>query len=497
MCNNSEKAVNIIRLIPGHYPHKDLANSFVLDNFLASFFIALPAFLIMAMAGINKLQVEVSNRQIFKIAAPISLAILVPQVNFITNNIFLGHYSQHALAVASITGVYYLIFAMIGFGFNNGLQTIIARRAGENRPEEIGKVFGQAVFITLGIAAIGILLTWLLSPVVLRAVLHDPATADDAIRYLRIRIWGLPFLYIYQMRNALLVGTNNSKYLVSGTLAETITNVFLDYTFIFGHFGVKEMGLNGAAIASIIAEFVGMFVIYAVIHYKGITRQFALFSHFRWDSANARLILSISLPLVFQLAISIISWEFFFILIEHHGQTALAVSNVMRNVFGIVGCITWALAATTSAMVSNIIGQGKKEHVYELIWKVIRISSGLSLCVALVINLFPGAILSIYGQDEEFIRVGIPVFRVVTAAMVLMSFSVIWVNAVTGTGNSRVTFLIELATIILYCIYIWLVLEKFFLSITIGWMSEWIYWLSMFSLAWWYMRSGRWKDKVM
>src|SRR4029079_19306531 len=209
----------------------------------------------MAEAPLNNLQVGISNRQILKIAMPISLAILVPQVNFITNNIFLGHYSQHALAVASITGVYYLIFAMIGFGFNNGLQTLIARRAGENRPEEIGKMFGQAVFITLIIAAIGIILTWTLSDAVLKAVLHDPKVSHDAINFLHIRIWGLPFLYIYQMRNALLVGTNNSRYLVSGTLAETVANIFFDYTFIFGHFGSPEMGLNGAAFASIIAEF--------------------------------------------------------------------------------------------------------------------------------------------------------------------------------------------------------------------------------------------------
>ncbi len=443
------------------------------------------------------LRVEISNRQIYKIALPISLAVLVPQLNFITNNVFLGHYSQHALAVVSITGVYYLIFAMIGFGLNNGLQTIISRRAGENRPEEIGKVFGQGVFISLIIAAIGILLTWFVAPWILRRVIHSSEISSDSIEFLRIRIVGLPFLYVYQMRNALLVGTNNSRYLVIGTLAETVTNILFDWLFIFGQFGFPEMGLNGAAVASIIAEFIGMFVIFLVIHYKGISQRFALFSHFRWNSANAKLILSISLPLIFQLAISLMSWEYFYILIEHHGQTALAVSNVMRNIFGIIGCITWALAATTSSMVSNIIGQGKPEKVRELIWKVVKISTGLTSIVAIVINLFPAFFLSAYGQDEAFVVAAIPVVRVVTLAMVLMAFAVVWVNAVTGTGNSRITFLIELITIVLYCIYVYLVLEKFSLSLTIGWMSEWLYWCSMFFFAWLYMRSGRWKNKVI
>src|SRR5436190_9539384 len=451
----------------------------------------------MATTPNNNLQVEISNRQILKIAMPISLAILVPQINFITNNIFLGHYSQHALATASISGVYYLIFAMIGFGLNNGLQTLISRRAGEDRPEEIGKIFGQGVFISLIIAATGILLTWFVAPLILRQVIHDPAVSKDAINFLRIRIWGLPFLYVYQMRNALLVGTNNSRYLVSGTLAETIANILFDYLFIFGHFRFPEMGLNGAAIASIIAEFTGMFVIFVVIHYKGITKRFALFNHFRWDKTNAKLISSISLPLIFQLAISLISWEFFYILIEHHGQTALAVSNIMRNIFGLIGCITWALAATTSSMVSNIIGQGKKEKVQELIWRIAKISASLSFIIAGLINLFPQQLLAAYGQDETFIAAAIPVVRVVTLAMVLMSFSVVWMNAVTGTGNSRITFLIELITIVLYCLYVYVVLEKYNLSITIGWMSEWLYWLSIFFFSWLYIKSGKWKGKVI
>ena len=453
------------------------------------------AVLMEAMNRDKSLQISISNRQILQIALPISLAILVPQFNFITNNIFLGHYSQEALATASITGVFYLIFAMIGFGLNNGLQTLIARRAGENRPEEIGRLFSQGVFISLVIALTGIFITYFIAPVVLRNVLHSQKVAEDAIRFLRIRIWGLPFLYVYQMRNALLVGTNQSKYLVSGTLAETIANILFDYLLIFGHWGFPELGLNGAAIASVIAEFTGMTVIFFVIHNKGIAKKFALFDHFRWSAEHVKLIMQVSLPLIFQLAISIISWEFFYILIEHHGQLALAVSNVMRNMFGLVGCFTWAFAATSSSMVSNIIGQGKSNRVTVLIGRIVRLSTGLAVILAILVNIFPRAILSIYGQDDIFIEAAIPVLRVVTSAMVLMSFSVVWMNAVTGTGNSRVSFIIELITIVLYCVYVYLVLETFNMSIAMGWMSEWIYWLSIFTLSFLYIRSGKWKHK--
>src|SRR5215813_948173 len=227
----------------------------------------------------SSLQVETSYRQIIKLALPISFAMLIPQFNFITTNIFLGHYNQQSLAIAGITGVYYLIFAMIGFGLNNGLQALISRRAGENRPKEIGKIFSQGVYIALTIAVIGISLTWFVAPLILKQVVHSSETAEKAINFLRIRIWGLPFLYVYQMRNALLVGTNQSKYLVFGTFAEAVANIIFDYGFIFGHFGFPKVGFNGAAIASIIAEFTGMFVIFLVIWRKGISKRFSLFSH--------------------------------------------------------------------------------------------------------------------------------------------------------------------------------------------------------------------------
>jgi len=449
------------------------------------------------MAAAHTLQVETSYRQIIKLALPISFAVLIPQFNFITTNIFLGHYNQQSLAIAGITGVYYLIFAMIGFGLNNGLQALISRRAGENRPNEIGKIFSQGVYIALTIALIGISLTWFVAPLILRQVIHSPETSEKAISFLKIRIWGLPFLYVYQMRNALLVGTNQSKYLVFGTFAEAVSNIIFDYGFIFGHFGFPRVGFNGAAIASIIAEFTGMFVIFLVIWRKGISERFSLFSDFKWHPQTIEKILSISTPLIFQLAVSLMSWEFFYILIEHHGQEALAISNIMRNIFGVTGCSCWAFAATSASMVSNVIGQGKHDKVEPLLVKIVSISTAVTFVVCLLINLFPRVLLSVFGQNESFIEHAIPVVRVLTMAMMIMSFSTVYLNAVTGTGNSRVTMLIEIITITLYSVYIWLVLEKFFLPITYGWMSEWLYWISLFIFSWLYIRSGRWKTKII
>jgi len=428
-------------------------------------------------------------------ALPISLAMLVPQINFITNNIFLGGLGEKELASAGITGVYYLIFAVIGNGLNNGLQALIARRAGQNLPKEIGRLFYHGVWIALGIAAIGIALTYLLAPVVLRSTIRHDDIATQCINFLLIRIWGLPLLYLYVMRNALLVGTNQTRLLVWGTLAEAITNIFFDYALIYGHFGMPELGFNGAAYASIIAEGTGLFVIYLVIHLKGLNKSFAIFERGTFDGSITRLILIQSSPLILQYAISVASWEYFYILVEHHGPRALAISNTMRNIFGLFGIFSWAFASTTNTMVSNIIGQGRQDEVIPLINRIARISFCISAFIFVLLTIWPEWFLSFYGQGSEFINDGMPVVRVVSVALLMMSISTVWLNSVTGTGNTVVNLTIEFITIVIYCAYVYLVLEYWNLPITWGWGSEWVYWISMFSMAFLYMRSGKWRNK--
>ncbi|MFZ9981726.1 MAG: MATE family efflux transporter, partial [Cyclobacteriaceae bacterium] len=192
------------------------------------------------------LRVNTGYRDILKMSLPITLAMLVPQINFITNNIFLSGLGEHDLASAGLTGVYYLIFAVIGSGLSNGMQALFARRAGENRPEGIGELFYNGARVSLLLSAAGIFITWTFGAEILRWSIHNQETAEKVISFLKIRIWGLPFLYLYGLRNALLVGTGKTNFLIWGTLAEALINIYFDYGLIYGKLGMPEIGFNGA-----------------------------------------------------------------------------------------------------------------------------------------------------------------------------------------------------------------------------------------------------------
>ena len=175
----------------------------------------------------------------------------------------------------------------------------------------------------------------------------------------------------------------------------------------------------------------------------------------------------------------------------------MAISNTMRNIFGVFGIFTWAFASTANAMVSNIIGQGKKEQVVSLIVKIMKLSVVFTMALCLLVNLFPDLFLSIYGRDESFVDEAIPVIRMVSVGIMCMSVATVWLNSVTGTGNTRVNLAIEIVAILIYTIYIYLVLKVWDLNLVWAWASEILYWSILFILSFLYLRSGKWKKKVI
>ena len=140
----------------------------------------------------ESLKLNISYRQILQMAIPISFAILVPQFNFLINSFFLSKLGPGFMGASGITGVYYLVFSVIGYGLNNGLQTLVSRRAGQDRSTEIGGLFIQSVYLTLMIAAFGIICTYGFAPAIFGSF-TDPALAKQSTSFLFIRIWGLQF----------------------------------------------------------------------------------------------------------------------------------------------------------------------------------------------------------------------------------------------------------------------------------------------------------------
>ena len=445
-------------------------------------------------AILNDLKVQVNNKQILSIALPITLSILIPQLNMLINSIFLGQVSETALGNAGITGVFYLIFAVAGHGLNNAMQSVFSKNAGSGNPEKFKIILSQGIRISLQFAIVGILFTWLVAPFIMKQV-ADAASYPQEMSFLKIRILGLPFLYLFQMGNAFLVASLNSRYLMIAFICEASVNIIFDYFLIFGHAGFPAMGFNGAAVASVIAECTGMLVVCGVLIITRLKSKYGLLQTLKYNKEINKQILKVSLPLVAQYVISVTTWLIFFLLLEGKGSNAKAISNVMRNVFGIAGVFIWAFASTCNTMVSNLMGQKREGEIIHAITKITYWSIGFAAAPVLILNIYPEVFFSLFGQSESFIEEGISVIRMVSLGMILMSIANIWLNGVTGTGKTQMNLKIEIIAIALYMAYTFYFMKVNYISLAMGWSNEFVYWTAIFTISFLYLRSGKWKTE--
>lgn len=456
------------------------------------------------MKSTTDIQVENSYRNILKLAMPISIAILIPQVNMLTNTIFLGYYkpegviatTQDLLAASGIAGIYYLTIVMVGYGLSSGMLMLMSRKAGENDVFGLGKLFSNGVLLSLALSILLIGASYFIAPLLFNQVIHDASIREAAISFIKIRYWGLPFVMLCQLSNSLFLATSKSKVIVLGSLIQTISNILLDYLLIFGIGIFPEMGLNGTALASVLSEVFYLITVLWIIEKSSLFKQYRIsyFSNPDWKLMKETLVKSS--PLIMQYFLSIGAWEVFFIYVEHLGKTESAVSQILRSVFGLVGVVTWALASTCNSMVSNVIGQGKLDEVIPLIKKIIVVSFSISFLLGIAVISFPGDFLRLLTSDEMLVQKGIVSLRIVVLATWMLSVSTICFNGVLGTGNTRINMFFEFIAIIFYVVYITIVIEKLRLPLPYAWASEFVYWLSLFILSSFYLYSGRWKRSL-
>lgn len=443
------------------------------------------------------IKVNTSFKGILLLTLPISLAKLIPELNYLLDSIFLGHLGSKELAMAGLVGVYYLIFSAIGFGLNNALLSIMSRRAGEGSQNLIFSTLWHGLVIGTLLALVTIGFTYLFIEKILTISGIDQVGVEMSSEFLRTRIWGLLFLFAYQMQNSYLISLQKSKYLVFGALGIALTNMTFNYLLIFGIGGFPEMGFVGAALASVIAECAGMIIVFLVIRFTKIAKKYQIKQVWKIRIKTLKLVFFQGLPLMGQFAISLIAWWIFFILINrNYSVEEQAVSQVMRNLFGLSGIFTWSFGSATNTILSNLIGQGRKEEFFRIIWKIIKISLAGTIPFVILINLFPAIFLQLFGQSSSFYASGVEILRIVSAAMLIISFGVIWLNAVVATGRTIVVFWIEAIGIVIYLLYIYLVIEHFNMGLAVAWISEWVYWLVMLFISVAYLTYGSWKSKV-
>ena len=436
-----------------------------------------------------------SYKNIWKVAYPILISLVMEQMIGLTDTAFLGRVGEIELGASAIAIVYYMVLFMIGFGFSIGAQIIIGRRNGEGEYKSTGRIFWIGLYFVLALSGVIILLSEMFTPWMMKFMVSSEAIYEAALSYVRWRLPGMVFAFMTAMFRAFYIGTTQTKTLTLNSVVMVLSNVVFNYILIFGKFGCPALGITGAAIGSSLAELVSL--IFFVVYTRFICdrHKYGLDKAARFDMAELKGMMPVCTWTMIQHTISISTWLIFFLYIEHLGERALAISNIARGVSGLIWVVLQAFSSTCSTLVSNIIGEGHQEKVPSLIKRILKLSYGIVSMMIILFCLFPEAIARIYTDIPDLVYACVPALIVMCSSYFLNVGGQVYFMAVSGTGSTKTAFRLELVALAVYMIYCTVIIGILKLDVAICWTAEHVYAGMLFLCSWLYMRSGRWKNR--
>jgi putative MATE family efflux protein len=439
------------------------------------------------------MKTSIKYSEIWIIAYPIILGSIAQNLLNITDTAFLGRVSMVALGAGAIGGIFYLISSMLAWGFGIGTQIIIARRRGEMAFQAIGPVFQHGFYFQMPLALTLFSIMQFYAPDILKNIIESREVYQASLEFIHYRSYGIFFAGANMLFRGFYVGIARTKIITFTTAFMAGVNVILDYALIFGKFGFPAMGIGGAALASVIAEFsaTAFFAVYTFFILNG--RQYNLYRLARFDRSLYRRMILLALPVMAQNFLSMASWLVFFLFVEKLGEQALAVSNIIRSYYIVLMVPMWGFASATNTLVSGLVGQDRRDEVLSLVAKIVRLCMVMVLVLVALGTMFPQIALRIYTNDPALIDISLPVLYVVSVAAVGLAAAFILFNGVSGTGKTQVSFGIEVITIVIYLFYTYLLADFLRMEIHFVWTAEILYAVLLAGFSFAYLRSGKWR----
>lgn len=436
-----------------------------------------------------------TNKEIWRVTYPIFLGLLAQNVINVTDTAFLGRVGEVALGAAAMGGLLYICVYTIAFGFSVGSQILIARRNGEGNYRAVGPIMWQGTAFSFGIAVCLLILMYFSAAPLIRLLITSDSIYGATYEFFTWRIWGFLFAFVNVMFRGLYIGITRTKVLTMNAVVMALVNVVLDYALVFGELGLPEMGVRGAALASVIAEASSLIFFLLYTYYKVDLKKYGLNRFGQFDLSMVLRILRISCFTMVQYFLAMAIWFVFFMALERLGQRQLAVANIVRSVYVVLLIPVQALSTTANTLVSNLIGAGGSSGVVTLLHKISWMSFLIMVvCVGLCVA-FPGSILSVYTNEEALLVESVSALYVVCGAMLIASLANVYFNGISGTGNTQAALVLEIFVQVFYALYIIVVGMVIQAPVDVCFTTEVIYYVLMLGSSLIYLKKAKWQNK--
>ena len=387
----------------------------------------------------NKMGTMPIKKLLMSMALPAILSMTINALYNVVDSIFVSRISEDALTAVSIVNPIQLMIIALSVGSGVGINSLISRRLGAKNQEEADKaastsirigLFNYLIFLVLGLFFTGVFVSGYAE--------KGTYIYEAACQYFFIVCVGSLFINIQVVLEKVLQSTGNMVAPMLCSLTGAIVNIVLDPILIFGLLGMPEMGVAGAALATVAGQFCGMTVGITIV-LKGEHLVTIKIRGFKLDWQIVKDIYKVGLPSIVMQSIGSIMIIFYNMILVAYSTTAVAVLGVYFKIQSFVFMPVFGLNQGAMPIMGYNYGARNRERLMSTYKEAFKVAIVVMTLGTILFQIFPKELLLLFDASDEMLKIGVPALRLISICFIPASFGIITGTLFQGTGHGMLS----------------------------------------------------------
>ena len=383
----------------------------------------------------NKMGTMPVRKLLISMAWPAILSMTINAMYNVVDSIFVSRIGEDALTAVSLVNPIQMMIIAISVGSGVGINSLIARRLGAKNQEAADKaastsirigLFNYLIFFVIGV--------FFAKPFISGYAEEGTFIFEFACQYLQIVCIGSLFLNIQVVLEKVLQSTGNMVAPMKCSLTGAIVNVILDPILIFGLFGMPQMGVAGAALATIIGQMCGMIMGVSIV-LRGEHLVNIKIRGFKMDWKIVADIYKVGLPSIVMQSIASVMIIFYNMILVAYSTTAVAVLGIYFRIQSFVFMPVFGLNQGAMPILGYNYGARNKDRLMKTYKEAFKVALIVMAAGTVLFQAIPAQLLLIFDASEEMLRIGVPALRLISLCFIPAAFGIITGTLFQGTGH--------------------------------------------------------------
>lgn len=359
----------------------------------------------------------------------------------LVDSLMVSSLGSYAVAAVGLTTQPKFMGLAMFFAMNVAISALVARRRGEEKPEEANRILSTAVVFIFAAAVIMSIVFVSLAGPIIRFCGSTPETHDSAVAYFRIVMGGMIFNCIQMGINSAQRGVGNTKITMRTNVTSNTVNIIFNYLLINGHFGFPALGIRGAALATVLGTVVASVMsVISILKPEGfISLPYIIKNKVRPALKTLGNLIHVGYSVFFEQILMRIGFMLTAIMAAKQGTDAMAAHQVGMNIMGLTFSFGDGLQAAAVALIGRSLGAGDEKLAREY-GGICRMFGGvISACLAVVYFFGAGTLMRLFFAEEHIVAIGVGIMRVIIFVVVFQISQVVYMGCLRGAGDTFYT----------------------------------------------------------